>query len=110
MLNRVRRLHSYVHHNGKYAGMVELSCQTDFCANSQEFKQFANDLAMHVAVTPLPEPFEYCDASSQYSWKPFLVKQPFVKDQEKTLGGLLKDIREKTGETVDIHYVSRREV
>lgn len=110
MLNKVSRLHSYVHHNGKYAGMVELNCQTDFCADSQEFREFATDFAMHVAVTPLPEPFEYCEPSSQYIWKPFLLKQQFVKDQEKTLGGLIKEIREKMGEEIDVCFVARRQV
>lgn len=41
---------SYVHHNGKLAAMVELSCETDFVARTEEFKQLGLDLALQVAA------------------------------------------------------------
>jgi elongation factor Ts len=40
---------TYVHHNGKVGVMVELNCETDFVANTPEFKQLARDLALHIA-------------------------------------------------------------
>src|SRR5688500_15790944 len=36
---------TYVHHNGKVGVMVELNCETDFVANTADFKQLAKDLA-----------------------------------------------------------------
>src|SRR6266699_7101599 len=39
----------YLHFNGKVATMVELNSETDFVANTAEFKQLAKDIAMHVA-------------------------------------------------------------
>jgi elongation factor Ts len=42
---------TYVHHNGKVAVLVELNCETDFVANTPEFKQLARDIAMHIAST-----------------------------------------------------------
>jgi elongation factor Ts len=39
----------YLHFNGRVATMVELNCETDFVANTLEFKQLAKDLALHVA-------------------------------------------------------------
>ena len=39
----------YLHFNGRVATMVELNCETDFVANTPEFKQLAKDLALHVA-------------------------------------------------------------
>lgn len=41
---------AYIHSNGTVGAMVELSCETDFVANNQEFKQLAYDIAMHVAA------------------------------------------------------------
>jgi elongation factor Ts len=40
---------TYVHHNGKVGVMVELNCETDFVANTADFKQLAKDLALHIA-------------------------------------------------------------
>lgn len=42
---------SYVHHGGRIAVLVELNCETDFVANTDEFQGLARDLAMHVAAT-----------------------------------------------------------
>jgi translation elongation factor EF-Ts len=39
----------YCHHNGSSVGMVELQCETDFVANSSEFRDVANQLAMQAA-------------------------------------------------------------
>ncbi|MFP4237172.1 MAG: translation elongation factor Ts [Desulfonatronovibrio sp.] len=41
---------SYVHSNGKIAVLVELKCETDFVAKSDNFKQLAKDLAMQIAA------------------------------------------------------------
>jgi elongation factor Ts len=40
---------TYVHHNGKVGVMVELNCETDFVANTDDFKKLARDLALHIA-------------------------------------------------------------
>ena len=39
----------YLHFNGKVATMVELNSETDFVANTPEFRQLAKDIALHVA-------------------------------------------------------------
>jgi elongation factor Ts len=40
---------NYVHFDGKTAVIVELNCETDFVANTDDFKALAKDLAMHIA-------------------------------------------------------------
>src|SRR5438309_2048369 len=40
----------YVHFDGKIGVLVELNCETDFVANTEEFKALAKDLAVHVAA------------------------------------------------------------
>ncbi|HVZ77770.1 MAG TPA: translation elongation factor Ts [Gemmatimonadaceae bacterium] len=42
---------SYIHHNGKVAVLVELNCETDFVARTDDFKDLARHLAEHVAAT-----------------------------------------------------------
>jgi len=47
-------VHSYIHSNGKIGALVQVLCETDFVARTDEFKQLAHDLAMHVtAMSPL---------------------------------------------------------
>ena len=41
---------SYVHHGGRIGVLVELNCETDFVANTDDFQNLARDLAMHVAA------------------------------------------------------------
>jgi len=42
---------TYVHHSGKVGVMVELNCETDFVANTDDFRGLASDIAMHIAAT-----------------------------------------------------------
>lgn len=41
---------SYVHHGGRIGVLLELNCETDFVANTDEFRGLAKELAMHVAA------------------------------------------------------------
>lgn len=41
----------YIHHNNKLASLVELRCETDFVAKTDDFKRLAEDLSMQVAAT-----------------------------------------------------------
>lgn len=42
---------SYIHMGGKIGVMVEVNCETDFVAKTDDFKDFARNIAMHVAAT-----------------------------------------------------------
>ncbi|CAK8718841.1 Elongation factor Ts [Candidatus Electronema halotolerans] len=41
----------YIHSNSKLGVMVEVGCETDFVAKTDQFKAFAKDVAMHIAAT-----------------------------------------------------------
>ncbi|MGI9629104.1 MAG: translation elongation factor Ts [Longimicrobiales bacterium] len=41
---------SYIHHGGRIGALVEVNCETDFVANTDDFKGLVRDLAMHVAA------------------------------------------------------------
>lgn len=44
-------VHAYVHSNEKVGALVELQCETDFVARTEDFKTLAHDLAMQVVAT-----------------------------------------------------------
>ena len=41
---------AYVHSNGRIGVLVEVGCETDFVARNPQFKEFAHDIAMHIAA------------------------------------------------------------
>jgi elongation factor Ts len=61
------RIVSYVHHTGKVGVLLKMACNTDFAANSAEFIQLANHIAMHIAseaplyVAPVNVPEEHIE-------------------------------------------------
>ena len=42
---------SYIHMGGKIGVMVEVNCETDFVAKTDDFTEFAKNIAMHIAAT-----------------------------------------------------------
>lgn len=42
---------SYIHMGGRIGVLVEVNCETDFVAKTDEFKQLARDMAMHIAAS-----------------------------------------------------------
>jgi elongation factor Ts len=44
-------IQSYIHMGGKIGVMVEVDCETDFVAKTDDFIEFAKNLAMHIAAT-----------------------------------------------------------
>jgi len=41
---------SYIHAGGRIGVLVEINCETDFVAKTDQFKEFARDVAMHIAA------------------------------------------------------------
>ena len=44
-------IQSYIHMGGKIGVIVEANCETDFVAKTDDFKEFAKNIAMHIAAT-----------------------------------------------------------
>ena len=101
------RIESYVHHDGRIGALVEVNCETDFVARTQEFIQFCRDVAMHIAAMS-PRYVRSEDLPGSAGLNPeevkalCLLEQPFVKDPGATVGDLLKSLIAKTGENVVI--------
>jgi len=69
---------SYVHGNGKVAVLVEVACETDFVARTDDFQHLVRDLAMHVAAhdpTPLGVTREDVDAAVAQAEREIVLAQ-----------------------------------
>ncbi len=45
---------AYIHMGGRIGVLVEVNCETDFVARTDEFRALVHDIAMHVAAAALP--------------------------------------------------------
>jgi len=87
---------SYIHGEGKVGVLLEVNCETDFVARTEQFKQFVKDLAMHVAAagpqwvtadevpaTILEKEKEIAVAQMQASGKPAAVLEKIAEGKLK---------------------------
>jgi len=109
-------VHAYVHAGDRIAAMVELRCETDFAARTEEFKVAAHDIAMQVAamkhkwVTEGDIPLEALVYDEKDPVGKCLLTQPFIKDQSRLVGDMLADLSAKLGENCRIERACRWEV
>lgn len=87
----------YTHADGRIVGVVELSCETDFVARCDEFKNLAHELAMQVAAMR-PKNVEG------------LLKQPWIRDERRTIEELVKETIGRLGENIKIRRIARFEL
>ncbi len=90
-------IHSYIHGNGTVGSMIELRCETDFVARTDEFEELANELAMQVA------------AMNPESREDFL-EQDYIRDTKRTIEDLIKDHIAKLGENIYVERFVRYEL
>ncbi|MCH7951196.1 translation elongation factor Ts [Patescibacteria group bacterium] len=88
---------SYVHHGGKIATLLELKCETDFVARTEEFEHLSRELAMQVASM---DP-KNVDA---------LLSQEYIRDPSKTIKELIAETVGKTGEKIEVKRFVRFEL
>jgi elongation factor Ts len=94
---------SYIHNGSRVGVLLELNCETDFVARTDEFRTLAHDIAMHVAAMD-PETVSSEDGQDSET---SLLGQPFVKDPSKTIQDLVNDNIAKLGENVQIRRFTR---
>jgi elongation factor Ts len=136
-------VHAYIHAGGKIGVLVEVNCESDFVARTDDFRGFVHDLAMHIAASEprfiskeeVPEEviakereiaLEQARSDPKNANKPeqvlekivegriskfyqevCLLEQPFVKDQNMTVGQLVTAVISKTGENIKIRRFVR---
>jgi elongation factor Ts len=132
---------SYVH-SGRIGVLVEVNCETDFVARTDDFKNLVHDVAMHIAasnpdfVSVEDVPAEVREAKAaeftekvKNEGKPeniavnivegmlkkhfaekALLEQPFIKNPDQTVGGLVKDHIARLGENIVVRQFKRVEL
>lgn len=100
---------SYIHSGGRIGAMVELNCETDFVARTDDFRTLAHDLAMQVAAMA-PAYLDSGDIPQGADGNPqetCLMLQPFIKDPTMTVQDLVNETVGKLGENVRVRRFSR---
>jgi len=99
-------------HGGRLGALIEVNCETDFVARTEEFRALAKDLAMQVvAHNPLSVSEEDLPPGAEGDPKEIcLMSQAFVKDESRTIGDMVKDVIAKTGENIRVRRFVRFEL
>jgi len=80
---------AYIHGGGKVGAMVEIACETDFVAKTDEYNHLAKEIAMQVASMDAKDLEE-------------LLAQSYIRDSKMTIDGLVKSAVAKIGENIMI--------
>jgi len=101
-------------HGGRMGALVEINCESDFVARTEDFKALAQDIAMQVTATDprfvnaedIPEeiradvdPAEIC-----------LLSQPFIRDPQRSIQDIITEVIAKTGENIKVRRFARFEL
>jgi elongation factor Ts len=103
---------TYIHAGGKLGAMVEVNCETDFVARTDEFKTLAHEIAMQVAAMD-PQYVSQDDMSEDSTDVPeevCLLNQAFIRDPEKTIQDLVTETIARTGENIKVRRYARFEL
>lgn len=85
---------SYVHAGGKVGVLVDLRCETDFVARTDDFKKLAHEIALQVAAMNPKNTEE-------------LLAEPYIRDASQTIGALVKSTIAKVGENITVAKFTR---
>ena len=105
-------IEAYIHTGGRIGALVEVNCETDFVARTDEFKELAHDLAMQVAAVP-PQFITQDEAPREDDIDlvtACLLLQPYIKDPTKTVQDLVLETIAKVGENIKISRFARFEL
>ena len=130
-------IEAYIHVGGKVGVLVEVNCETDFVAKTDEFKSLCRDICLQIAAasptyirreevpeTELAKEREIAVAQVQgkppaavqkivegkldkYYSQVCLMDQPFVKQPEKTIKDILTEKISKLGENMQVRRFVR---
>jgi elongation factor Ts len=97
---------SYVH-AGRIGALIELNCQTDFVARTDDFKTLAREIAMQVAAT---NPTRMTSQEPSQDGDVPLLDQPYIRDPGKTVQDLINETIAKTRENIVVRRFARFEL
>jgi elongation factor Ts len=105
-------IEAYVHPGGRLGALVELNCETDFVARTDEFKELAHNLVLQIAATA-PQFISADEIPEDKELDPTVVcllGQPFIKDQTKTIEDIIIEVIAKVGEKIGVGRFERFEL
>jgi elongation factor Ts len=113
----------YIHGAGRIGAIVEVNCETDFVARTEDFRALAHDLAMQVAATAPRYVSEeeipaeaFAELEREFGSRKgaleavSLLDQPFIKDGKQTVRDLVRERIGKLGENIVVRRFARFEV
>jgi elongation factor Ts len=102
----------YVHTGNHLGVMVEVNCETDFVARTEEFKTLAHNLALQISAMA-PQYISADEIPSGSDTDPqvaCLLSQPYIKDPGKTIQDIITETIAKTGENIKVRRFVRFEL
>jgi elongation factor Ts len=103
---------SYIHSGGRIGAMVQLSCETDFVARTDGFKDLAKNLAMQVAA--MSPQFVDREAvpedAGEVDDQQLLMEQDYIREPGTKISELVKQLAANTGENIVVSRFSRFEL
>ena len=105
-------IEAYVHPGGKIGVIVEVNCETDFVARTPEFKDLAHNLALQIAaMSPKYIATDSVPVGTEVNPDvDCLLSQAFIRDQTKTVQGLITETIAKVGENIRVARFVRFEL
>jgi elongation factor Ts len=105
-------IEAYIHTAGRIGAMIELNCETDFVARTDEYKELAHCLAMQVAALA-PKYISENDVEKDEELDPkeaCLMSQPYIKDPARTVKDIIVETVAKVGENIRVGRFIRYEL
>ena len=105
-------IEAYVHPGGRIGAMVEVNCESDFVARTDEFKELAHHLAMQVAaMTPrFISREEVAEGSDIEPQTACLLLQPYIKNPAKSVQEIIAETITQVGENIKVSRFARFEL
>ena len=98
-------IQSYIHAGNKIGAMVELKCETDFVARTEEFIELTKDLAMQVAAMSPTYIYPEDEGVGNAPDEEILISQSFIKDPSLTIEDMIKSMISKVGENIKVSKI-----
>jgi len=103
---------AYIHTGGRIGALIEVNCETDFVARTDEFKGLAHELALQVAA--LSPQFvseeEIPEGANVEPQAACLLLQPYIRDPGKTVRDVIVETMAKIGENIRVRRFARFEL
>ncbi len=105
-------IETYIHTGGRIGAMIELNCETDFVARTDEFRELAHYLAMQIAALnpQFVSEEQIPEADDSEPETVCLLLQPFIKDPEQSIQDVINEAIARVGENIKVSRFARFEV